>query len=47
MNFTVENVKFFMVHDRKDVAWELGDTQVVILDTVISILQKKLTEGCG
>ena len=30
MNFTVGNVKFFMVHDRKDVAWELGDTQVVI-----------------
>lgn len=30
LNFTVGNVKFFMVHDRKDVAWELGDTQVVI-----------------
>ena len=29
LNFTVGNVKFFMVHDRKDVAWELGDTQVV------------------
>lgn len=30
LNFTVEGVHFFMVHDRKDVAWELGDTQVVI-----------------
>ena len=30
LNFTVGNVKSFMVHDRKDVAWELGDTQVVI-----------------
>ena len=30
LNFSVGNVKFFMVHDRKDVAWELGDTQVVI-----------------
>lgn len=30
LNFSVENVKFFMVHDRKDAAWELGDTQVVI-----------------
>lgn len=30
LNFSVENVKFFMVHDRKDVAWELGDIQVVI-----------------
>ena len=30
LNFSVGNVKFFMVHDGKDVAWELGDTQVVI-----------------
>ena len=30
LNFSVGNVKFFIVHDRKDAAWELGDTQVVI-----------------
>lgn len=30
LNFTIGNIKFFMVHDKKDVAWELGDTQVVI-----------------
>ena len=30
LNFSVGNVKFFMVHDIKDAAWELGDTQVVI-----------------
>ena len=30
LNFTVGNVKFFMVHDKREVAWELGDTQVVI-----------------
>ena len=30
LNFSVGNVKFFRVHDRKDAAWELGDTQVVI-----------------
>ena len=30
LNFTVENVNFFMVHDKKDVAWDLKDTQVVI-----------------
>ena len=30
LNFSVGNVKFFMVHDRKDAAWELGDSQVVI-----------------
>ena len=30
LSFSVGNVKFFMVHDRKDVAWDLEDTQVVI-----------------
>ena len=30
LNFSVGNVKFFIVYDRKDAAWELGDTQVVI-----------------
>lgn len=30
LNFTIGNIKFFMVHDKKDVAWKLGDTQVVI-----------------
>ena len=30
LKFTVKGVRFFMVHDRKDVAWELGDTQVAI-----------------
>lgn len=30
LSFTIEGVKFFMVHDKKDVAWNLGDTQVVI-----------------
>ena len=30
LSFTIGGVKFFMVHNKKDVAWELGDTQVVI-----------------
>ena len=30
LSFTIAGVKFFMVHNKKDVAWELGDTQVVI-----------------
>lgn len=30
LSFTIEGVKFFMVHDKKDVAWNLGDTQVVV-----------------
>ena len=30
LSFTIAGVKFFMVHNKKDVAWDLGDTQVVI-----------------
>lgn len=30
LSFTIEGVKFFMVHNKKDVAWDLGDTQVVV-----------------
>lgn len=30
LSFTVEGIRFFLVHDKKDVAWNLGDTQVVI-----------------
>ena len=42
LNFTVGNVKFFMVHDRKDVAWELGDTQVVIFGHSHQYFAKKI-----
>ena len=28
LNFSVGNVKFFMVHDRKDAAWELGSRRL-------------------
>lgn len=30
LRFTIGGVRFFMVHNKKDVAWELGDAQVVI-----------------
>ncbi|MDO4337840.1 MAG: metallophosphoesterase family protein [Eubacteriales bacterium] len=30
LRFTIEGVKFFMVHNKKDADWNLGDTQVVI-----------------
>lgn len=30
LSFEIEGVKFFMTHNQKDVAWELGDTQVVV-----------------
>lgn len=30
LSFEIEGVKFFLVHDKADVAWNLGDTNVVI-----------------
>lgn len=30
LTFTIEGVKFFMVHNKRDVAWNLEDVQVVI-----------------
>lgn len=30
LTFVIEGVKFFMVHNRRDVAWDLGDVQVVL-----------------
>lgn len=30
LTFSIEGVKFFMVHNKKDVAWELGDTDIVV-----------------
>ena len=32
LKFSIGNIKFFMVHDKKDVAWELGETKVVIFE---------------
>lgn len=30
LRFSIGNINFFMVHDKKDVAWELGETRAVI-----------------
>ena len=30
LRFSIEGVNFFMVHNKKDVDWELGETNVVI-----------------
>ena len=30
LRFTIESVEFFMTHNKKDVAWELGSAQVVV-----------------
>ena len=36
LSFTIGGVKFFMVHNKKDIAWELGDTQVVIFGQTVA-----------
>lgn len=30
LRFTIEGVEFFMTHNKKDVAWELGSAQIVV-----------------
>ena len=30
LRFTIEGVEFFMTHNKKDVAWDLGSVQVVV-----------------
>ena len=30
LTFSIEGVKFFMVHNKRDVAWDLKDVQVVV-----------------
>lgn len=30
LRFTIEDVEFFMTHNKKDVAWDLGGAQVVV-----------------
>ena len=30
LRFKIEGVEFFMTHNKKDVAWDLGSTQIVI-----------------
>lgn len=40
LRFTIEGVKFFMTHNKKDVAWELGGAQVVIFGHTHSYSEK-------
>lgn len=44
LSFTIEGVKFFMVHDKKNVAWNLGDTQVVIFGHTHHYFEKMIDE---
>ena len=40
LSFTIAGVKFFMVHNKKDVEWELGSAQVVIFGHTHSYSEK-------
>lgn len=42
LRFRIEGVEFFMTHNKKDVAWELGSTQVVILGHTHSYFEKTI-----
>ena len=40
LSFTIEGIKFFMTHNKKDVEWELGSAQVVIFGHTHSYSEK-------
>lgn len=42
LRFNIEGVKFFMTHNKKDVAWELGSTQIVIFGHTHSYFEKMI-----
>ena len=44
LHFTVEGVEFFMTHNKKDVAWNLGSDQVVIFGHTHKY-QEKIVDG--
>lgn len=44
LHFTVEGVEFFMTHNKKDVAWNLGSVQVVIFGHTHKY-QEKMVDG--
>ena len=44
LRFRIEGVEFFMTHNRKDVAWNLGNTQVVVFGHSHKYLEK-ITDG--
>ena len=42
LTVTLDGVTFYMVHNKKDVAWELGDTQVVIFGHTHKYFEKMI-----
>ena len=44
LSFTIAGVKFFMVHNKKDVAWDLKDTQIVIFGHTHTYFEKMIDD---
>ena len=42
LRFQIENISFFMTHNKKDVAWDLGDAQVVIFGHTHKYFEKMI-----
>lgn len=42
LRFSIGGVKFFMVHNKKEVDWNLGDTQVVVFGHSHKYFQKEI-----
>ena len=42
LRFTIEGVEFFMTHNKKDVAWELGGAQVVVFGHTHKYFEKMI-----
>lgn len=42
LRFCIEGVEFFMVHNKKDVAWDLGSTQVVVFGHSHKYFEKEI-----
>lgn len=42
LRFKIENISFFMTHNKKDVAWDLGGTQIVIFGHTHTYFEKMI-----
>ena len=44
LRFKIENISFFMTHNKKDVAWDLKDTQIVIFGHTHTYFEKMIDD---
>ena len=42
LRFTIEGVEFFMTHNKKDAAWDLGTVQVVVFGHTHKYLEQNI-----